>query len=337
MADADDQATSIIWVDASRAPVVARILRHVDHTVRTVAVGGPAGAEVDALATQLKCLRYDDLRQMRMSHKADFVLAASDDAWPARLLAAPDEGCTVLALEPPLHRMDDLASSTGNTRPGRHRTATALRAVADYTPATSFLQCEGWTCAADPRDLLQDAELVRYVSCGPHDDQSLFGRMFEAWHLLLTLTDLPHSIDASCSHRPPGSDLWSLSGFMAAHARYAGGFCATLDISDATGWSGRSLQVLGTGIELTVTDLAYRLRDGGGTLLESHGDIDDGTATVDELVAEHWKRRTLRTETRPETSPPIEHVLACCIAMHLSSRTGEPERPAAILAMSGHR
>ena len=62
------------------------------------------------------------------------------------------------------------------------------------------------------------------------------------------------------------------------------------------------------------------------------GHLEIGGCNVEDLVAEHWQR-TFSRNAAPARAAPLEQVLACCVATQLSARTGEPERPEAILTM----
>lgn len=333
MSDVDERSRAIVWVDAFRAPVVGRIIDRVGETIDVVAVGGPPSSEVDTLATSLGCPRYDDLRRMRIDHPCGVMLAAAEDDGPTALVEQHENPFTLLALEPPWRQLGDLHDANNKARGGRRRAGPVPTSQSTYEPAGSFLSCEGWQRAADPSELLQGVELVRYFSAGPRTSQSLFGRLFEAWHLLLTLTELPRTIDASCSRPISGDDLRSLTGSLSVHVRHSGGICASLDVSDATGASHRQLQAIGPAVELAVGDRGYRLWGATGEVLETQGDPEcDTTVPIEDLVAEHWQR-TFSRNAAPARAAPLEQVLACCVATQLSARTGEPERPEAILTM----
>ncbi|HEX7008814.1 MAG TPA: hypothetical protein VF184_02460, partial [Phycisphaeraceae bacterium] len=90
-----------IWTDGEYAPQVRALLELMGTAVHPLAVGGPRVGEVDELARSLGVDRFDDLRQMLVSHPAAFWLLACRASVDVEDLAGSlHQGTLVLSLEP---------------------------------------------------------------------------------------------------------------------------------------------------------------------------------------------------------------------------------------------
>ncbi len=324
--DGSNPTAVLIWTDTACAGRDGQIIDRMGPLVRVVGVGGPRTAEVDALARRLGCVHEDDLRKLLVDRPADvLLLGAAADVAVQDVAAAVAGGMMVVAIEPEADNFTDLYV----IRPTGATTEQADRVIA----AAAFERSRGWTSAADPMQVVGAPQLISFTSFGHVDDCSLLSRLLDAWRFILSLTDMPHSIDASLSG-PLGAvpqELRGLTGHIAAHARLPDGGSVVLQISDRAGEHRRHLMLVGKGGVLRVEDTDYTLRDTTGGLVDQSPPLRGRTAFVD-LIADDW-RQVMRAPAGEPQNPAKQLVrerdaLACCLATMLSARTQEPENPA---------
>jgi hypothetical protein len=344
----------VLWIDAQSAAMAGRVVALLGTAVKVIAVGAPSrvpqissptragsghyswadGADARnrdpaALAGEFNCSCADDLRKMLSDHPATFVfLATADGVDDQVILSAAAAGATVLSTEPLAASFDEWARlhpRGGATGPGF------------FLPA--FTSSPGWRSAADPREALPAPHSLSIGSVGPSGEGSLLAHLYDAWQVLLTISNLPETIDASlCDpNLPVSDDPRQAAGSLSAHARLSHRRSATLQISDRAPRHARRLVALGEGGQLTV-------HNGGYELLGANGEVIDAQPAAAEppsfaaLVAHHWRQFLDQPAAAQRTSPPEreKEVLACCLACLLSCRTGQPESPAQFLDARRH-
>lgn len=316
-----------VWADAARAPIVAQVLDVMGAEVKPIGVGGPRGAEVDALGKRLDVAATDDLRKLIVDRPAAFLLLASmSDVGGEDLLAAHAAGSLILAMEPPAADLLDL------------RTLRPKGEIPRILFLPGFRFGPGFIRAADPSDALAPPRALAIESVGRTGEGSLFARLYDAWSTVLGFVSLPESIDASLSAvglKEVPDDPRKLTGRLAAHARIADGGSAIVQISDTASDHRRYLHILGTEAELRVTDLNYELRQITGGVVD-RGEVTVGGIGFIDLVAHQWRRFLARPDLVKPDVPPHrdEQALACCLACLLSARTGQPESPRKLIEMN---
>lgn len=315
-----------VWTDGPRAAKLGEAIDLMGAAVRVIAVGGPRISEVDQLARRFDCAREDDLRKMLIEHPAAFVLLGTlDEATPADLATAVEQGSMMLAIEPAAAHADEIDTLTSGDA------ATPALVVA----APAFLASPGWTRAADPREALGQPRTLQFDSCGRPDEQSLFARLFDAWLTVLHFVGMPQSVDAALVG--PVTDVpkdpRGLTGSLSAHARLGDGAAAYIHVSDRASVSRRRLHTLSDAADLLVRDSDYQLHDAAGQLIDEHRPKLARTGFAD-LIAAQWQRLLDRRDAQaPDPAGLDPEALACCHACLLSARTGTPEDPAKILQM----
>jgi len=350
----------IVWTSAERVDAVDQVLGAMGTTIEPVGIGGPRLGEIDALARRWDCPHEDDLRKLLVDHPSQYVFLAStagvrrDD-----LLTAIGSGAIVLSMEPIASDFDELihtkpkarsistpgvthASVSVDSGSGSPRTAGQENIRPGYLQwVPAFKYTQGWTRAADPDQVLGKRQMIGFDSFGQPDETSLFARLFDAWQTLLSLGEIPDTIDASLVG-PLGEspeNLRGMTGYLCAHGRCGDGCAVVLRVSDRAGRLGRTLHAIGSEGHLRVSDQGYQLFDAAGECLDSL--LDQGkTPTFTELIAKHWLSllNGPHTTTLPQPTSATHDapsILACCQACLLSSRTGQPESPQKLLQLHG--
>jgi hypothetical protein len=323
----------LLWCGAPGAALMREVIALLGPSIRVIAVGAPTpapGSGAD-LAREWGCACSDDLRQLLIDHPAAFVfLATAEGVEDQDILSASAAGATVLSLQP-------LAASFDQWARLHPRGAANLAGPGFLVPA--FMHCPGWRSAADPREALPAPRSLSFASLGPPGQGSLFARLYDAWHVLLTLADLPETIDASLTSAsaPAPEDLRYISGSLSAHARLPHGRAATLQISDRAPRHARRLLALGEAGQLKVHDSCYELLDAKGEVIDAHPAAAE-PPTFAALVVHHWRQFLDQPAAAQSASAPgrEREALACCLACLLSSRTGQPESPGQLLDLRRH-
>jgi hypothetical protein len=331
MAAASVPAEVTVWTTAQRAEVVGRLLDLMGGAVKPIGVGGPSSSPRNQLAQRMHCTPTDDLRQMLLDHPASFVLLASmEQVGPEELKLAAGQQSVILTLEPIAADMDELAVL-------RERAPGSGGVLNRVVLLPSFRQCPGWVVSADPRPVLGEPEIIAMDHAGAAAEASVYARLYDAWQVVLHLSDAPLTIDAAIvadDGEPPPS-LRGLRRHVTAHARMPGGGVALVVVSAAAAPRARRLHVVGRGGDLLVRDDDYALTDPAGQLIDGHGSGQNTPGYV-ELMANQW-RRLLDRGLRPDDTgaKSAAHAVACCLTCLLSARTGAPEDPAKVLKMHG--
>ncbi|GAB4188807.1 MAG: hypothetical protein Kow00105_03400 [Phycisphaeraceae bacterium] len=299
-------------------------------SVKPIAVGGTPAAEVDQLARSLGCDRYDDHRKMSIDRPAAYLLLLNRGELTLQDFEVfASQGTTVLTLDPMASDLQELSAlsqlSTDTGEPGR------------FVHIPLFSQSPGYLATADPTELLGDRRLVNFISDGRPAHGSLFARLFDAWLAVLSFTLMPEMIDASLVGPTDDTpdDLRELTGILAAHARVSDAQSALIEVSDTAAHTARSLRVHGDSATLLVCDTSYKLLKADGETLDDMAGKDQPDGFAD-LLAFQW-RRILDQPAVIRPAVPNERLaeaLACCLACHLSIRTGQPESPAKLLQLN---
>jgi len=314
-----------IWTDAAHAPLVGRVMALLTESATTLAVGGAREAPIDKLAQTLECDRDDDLRRMLNNHPASFILVASSEPISLPdLAAAADEGSIVLAVEPFAHELVDL------------KPLSSIESSATGTMLTCprFVRGPGWTSTADPAEAIGTVRMIGSASFGTRPELSLFARLHDAWHGVVSLTEMPEVIHASLAGGPTVAPktLTALTGCCAAHGQLPDHMSVAVQVADHAGLDRRTLHVFGSEGTVLASDDGYDLFN----LKTGPVDSREGarTVTVHELIANDLRRLIDRPSTAPRLDVrELRQTLACCLACLLSIRTGQPERPAKFLDM----
>lgn len=312
----------VVWTDPQRAARDGQIIDRMAPAIRVVGVGGPRTAEIDALARRLDCAHDDDFRKLIVQHPgATLLLGAATDFQLA-------DAVPVVALDVQTDAIEDLATL---------QEAYARHGAGSRLAAPGFLRAAGWSSAADPLQVVGAPQHVSVLSFGHAADCSLAARLMDAWRTVLTLTDMPQSIDASLAGPLGGSvpqSLYGLTGHMAGHARLPGGGAAVVQVSDRAAQHLRQMHLIGKGGRLAVDDAGYQLFGADGEVMDqSRGKARMPAGFIDLVVAD-WQGAIRQPPTATPLGREIElAAMACCLASVLSARTGEAESPAKLIEM----
>lgn len=335
----DNPAAEVtIWTEAARSGTVRQVLAEMGPLVRALGVGGSRSAELDGLARELNCPFEDDFRKLMIDRPAEYVLLGGmAELGPADLLSVLDHGSTIVCLEPPAGRFQDLDELYA---PARRRGAGEEPAgrPGRLIVAPSMTRSPSWLSAADPAAAIEQAESLSLVTVGHRADCSLFARLYDAWQTGLSLMPMPDTIDATMvtplAEIPESLRL--MTGHLTAHGRLSDGRGLTVQVSDQAGSTFRRIDLLGKAGSFHATDDMYMLLNRKGEVIDqwrAEGYVLNFTA----LVAATWRPLLGRTAGGgPSEAVNVEHerrVLACCLASLLSSRTGQPESPSKLLSL----
>jgi hypothetical protein len=106
------------------------------------------------------------------------------------------------------------------------------------------------------------------------------------------------------------------------------------------------LVVIGEGGQLCVTDQGYDLFDASGRIIDRREPAGGASNTYADRIADQWcgllaaesfgtASTGMAEGSESEGRPSPATILACCQACLLSSRTGQPESPAKLVAIGG--
>ncbi|MCX5660693.1 MAG: hypothetical protein NTW19_13370 [Planctomycetota bacterium] len=327
-----------VWSDDRRAGWVGRVLSLMGPAVKPIAVGGPRSAGVDELGRALGCTPGDDFRKLLVDRPAAFILLATmEGVGRDDIAAALAQDTVILTVEPIASTFDDIPAA--KTRKISDPSAPAPKmlppAAGRVVQIPAFQQSPGWTSAADPLEVLGSVRQFGYTSFGPPEFCSLYARLFDAFRVLRSMAGLPESIDASLVGGQPAAadNLRAITGHLTVHARLPNAASAVLQLTDRAAPAERSIQIIGDQGRLRAGGLDYDLVDADGKPLDHQRPAGQGSSFVDLLV---WQwNRLLQRPVAPEPTPDDAHLLACCLACHLSALTGQPESPGKLLAVQG--
>jgi hypothetical protein len=305
--------------------------------VRPIGIGGVRSTEVRDLAAAFECGSEDDFRRLLVDRPAAYVLMTTmDHVNRSDLETALAQGSTILTTEPIATGFEHLVSLRPRAaRPGTSTAPATTGNAGQIIHVPAFNQMPGWTSAVDPFDVLSTVRLISFASLGTPDECSLFARLCDAWEVVLGLTTLPESIDASLVGQPADmpDNPRELTGHLAAHARMPGRAAAVLEVSDSVGPGFRRAHVVGDKGQFHVGDSDFKLLATAGGLVDEKP-MPPGSATFAELIATQWRRLIDRPNLAINAAAGNDaSALACALACLLSARTGEPEAPAKLLAM----
>jgi hypothetical protein len=326
-----------LWTDAGGAAQAGHILDLMGSSVRPIGIGGPRVTEIDRLAEQLDCPRYDDLRQMLIDWPATFLLLAGrEPVQRADLSPAARHDTLVLSLEPLDEQFaSDQGPGIAASKPPSRQTPgpTDDGPITLYAP--QFTRGPGWISAADPTEAIGPAQAVHLLSFGAADQCSLFARLFDAWYTLLAVAPMPDTIDASLTGplTDAPENLRGLTGHLSAHARLPRRASAVIQVSDQAGRHERTLHAVGERGIVRIGDLRYELTDPSGRTIDQGGQ-PNASGTFADLVVDQWRRTLDRMDAVEDVDPKLAaQALACCQASLLSCRTGQAESPGKLLAL----
>ncbi len=318
----------VLWTDAQRAGRDGHVIDRMAPHVRVVGVGGPRTAEIDALARRLDCPHEDDYRKLLVQHSSATILIGSGAETSATDTAqAVGGGADVVALDAHADAIVDLV---------RLHEVQQLDGAGRRLALPSFLRCRGWASAADPLQVIGPPQTVAMTSFAHPADGSLISRLMDAWTAVLSLVDLPESVDASLTG-PLGTSvpqsLFGLTGHLLCHARLPGGGAVLMQASDQAAAHHRQMHVIGKDGRLEVSDHAYRLLSADGKIADQAAE-DRGRTDVIDLITDDWRRLLRQAQSlTPRDAESELSAMACCLACQLSARTGEAESPAKLKAM----
>jgi hypothetical protein len=324
-----------IWTDARHAPLAGQLMNLMASALKPIGVGGLPVAEVNQLAKELNCDKHDDLRKMCIDRPAAYLLLTTlQGVLPEDLHVLAGQGTTVLTLEP---IASDLQGLSAAEQLGVKHGGAASDVFGRIIHVPAFRQSPGFLAAADPNELLGDRRLVSYVSEGRPEHGSLFTRLLDGWQTILSFSLLPEMIDASLIgplEEVPDS-LEQLTGGLAAHARMPGSQTALIEVSDTAANTRRTLRIQGDGASLRIADASYRLLNPQGEMLDQMTRDNEPGGFVD-VLAFQWRRLLDQPPgSRSGTyGRQLAEAMACCLACHLSIRTGQPESPGKLLHMN---
>jgi hypothetical protein len=325
-----------IWTDGPRAAIVREALAAAGMDLAPCGVGGARRSEVDDLARELHCPFSDDLRKLLIEQPAAVVLLATmAGVGTGDLALALASGALILTLEPVASDFDRHTAWQVAVRDRPAKDQQSGRVL--LTPA--FTRAAGWTHAAEPQQVLGPPRLLSFTSFGRAESMSLFARTFDAWSTVLQLMGMPESVAAALGGvlGDAPDDPRGLTGHLTAHARWANGSAAVIQLSDRAGFSQRILEVVGDEAHLRVTDGAYELRNMAGELLDSHA-LATAAPGYPQLLADDWRcllNRDPAATSAAASAGDDAAVLAACLACLLSTRTAQAESPATLLRLHG--
>jgi len=308
----------VVWTGPRRSGLIGRLLDVMAGEVTPIGVGGPRSKPVSELAAALDRPCEDDLRKLIVEYPAAYLLLGEHQGVSIDdLKAAAAGGAVTLTLEPLAGDFDTLDQ---------------LEPILDMLHTVpGFAQSPGSLASANPAETLEDRRVIRFDSVG--SEASLYARLWDAWATTLAYLPVPESIDAALTPGPVPAQLVALEGRLTAHGRLAEAGSVSLMLTDVIGAARRSLHVIADNAELRATDGGYELHQADGTLLDEGR--HKGPLTWVDLIAHQWRRLIDRpgVASGHANLPVIRNVLACCLATLLSARTGQAERPAALLQM----
>ncbi|MEX2673336.1 MAG: hypothetical protein WD294_14635 [Phycisphaeraceae bacterium] len=313
----------VIWAEASSVELTRTLMGRMSE-MHATAVGGHRRTGLADLAEAVDAPVVDDLRRILIERPPAYLLLASATGVTVdELRQARQAGTTVLALEPTLgseQTHDDIANDPHSPPP----------------PILGWWwrQSPAWLAAADPQQAVGSVRGANVVTLAPAYTASLLARLIDAFDMLVALMGVPESIDASLSGvlSEPPEELRGLTGHLTAHLRFADGASASLLASDrAANWQ-RRLTALGSEAQLELGDIAYRLHERDGKLIDSLEHLDQPLDAVD-LLVQQW-RRIISGGVIPRHQDQ-RTLIACCQAALLSCRTGQLESPNTLLRLGG--
>lgn len=325
-----------VWAGPEQTPLVREVLSNMGTLVRPIGVGGVRSTEVRELAQHFECGADDDFRKMLVDRPAAFVLMTTmDQVNRSDLEAALAQGSTVLTTEPVATGFEQLVSLRPRAARPNTANAPATTDAGHIIHVPAFKQMPGWTTAVEPLEVISTVRLLSFASLGRANECSLFARLCDAWEVVLGLTTMPESIDASLVGQPAEvpDNPRELTGHLAAHARMPGRCAAVLEVSDSAGPGFRRAHVVGDKGQFHVGDRDFKLLMAGGGVVDEKP-LPTEPASFAQLIAIQWRQLIERPNLALAASTGSDpNALACALACLLSARTGEPEAPGKLLAM----
>lgn len=330
--------SAIVWAQPNQAPMLSDALARAGVSIVGAGCADPTrGSET---AKSLSCEHFDDLRRVLNAAKPDLVLLADPGGFGDKDLendmvalqhAHAHEVC-VATLEP-IPAEATVITGTSWTD------ALQSGAFAQFVRLVPMVR----------RSRLIDELMAALESFGPIRSMSmsllspsiygsLGARLFDAMDLFRTLMGIPEIIDAaytgtssgSALHQLPGQSLRNLHGVITAHMRLPDGRAGIVQISDQTGRTSLSMNILGSDGHISVHDLGFTRYDRSGTVIDScevqvDSEIDPSARRLTEQLIQ------LCSGVAPSRSP-VDHasVLAMGHTALLSARTGQGETPETI-------
>lgn len=311
----------IIWTDSLQVSLARQIIDQLKDRVTILAIGGPRQADVTDLARDFDLPFDDDLRKLMVDYPPTGLLLLSMLDVEMHDLEAAHEAQTAV------HTINPVTSEIARANDVTVRCRLLPR----------FEQCAGWTQAANPLESLGKINQIHLTNMGQPNDGSLFARLVDSWELILSMKNLPTSVDAviSSSSAIPES-LSKISGHLAIQARLSGHECVQMVLSDHGAVAQRQMTLLGQEAQLIVNDTQYKLYQPDGSIIDQWSE-NSIMPSFAELVSEGW----FTAMTNPYAQAVDEalqvkrrkEALGCAHACLISARTGESETPSKVLEL----
>lgn len=332
MSTHQEQHELIIWTGHERADLIARVLGSMPN-LKPLATGAPKRASIAPFADSLDIAAYDDLRKMLIDHPSRYLLLGTNQGVSLDTLKlAAKQHTHILALDPPLDDLNTLPEDKPNpSNPNQPW----------WTMLPCWNQSPAWLAAADPEEVLGEIQSMSIVTLTPPEANSLYARLYDAFHLIHQLAGNPIIIDATIKSPlgSPPKKLTELTGHITCMIKLKDNRTATIHASDtSTVWT-RRVNCLSNNAQLELTDHAYHLyqSETDENELKQHEEstvIEESNQPDPASLIQHQWNRIISHQSRQKIIDP-RHIIASCHAALLSARTGAQESPQSMLRISG--
>lgn len=350
----------IAFLDPGQVPLIRAVATRVG--VDLVGAGSPVKGQSGAVAAELGCTPFDDLRSVLTDGACDAVLIASPGDFGASqdaagvdaraVQAAYVRGVGVASIEPLPASALDFRGVWNDAQAGLVPAAVP-RFVGLPTRLRAF---------RDAQEPLAQFGPIRFLfaeALGRPEEGSLAARMLAACHMVVSLMGEPEVVDAAYvstaagGRIAPADTLISLRGDVTAMLRFSDGRAAAIAASSQAARWGFGATMLGAEGRIRVHHMGFAWRASDGSLRDElrlgETVAPPGRATP---ITEEGLFGTLREPPTPTSAHqpaieslseslsrildpdipdegPIELETVLCVmqAAMLSARTGQPERP----------
>lgn len=314
-----ESARLLIWCDEAHRTFAVDVARR--SSLPIAAVGSPDPAVSTALASLLKCERFDDLRVAVQAEGVNAILFASPDEGSESLRILSQSGHRTLSIDPRPSGLTDRMDGA------------ELESLPSFAPL--FRRSPGFLASRDVLPNFGEARCVNiFFRCGKAQG-GLFGRLFDAMDIVQSLCGDAEQLDAALASPVPGlpgvpESLAALRGSITINMRFPQNRCACVAVSDQAGAWFRGVTVLGEGGCLRIHDDGFDWGDADGHKVDSH--LSRQSLEYVDLVADQLLRLV---ERRDLSDLPIDspRLLALCEAARVSCRTGQSETPRKMLEL----
>lgn len=332
MSTHQEQHEIIIWTGHERTDLIARVLGTMPN-LKPLAVGAPKRATIAPFADSLDIPAHDDLRKMLIDYPASYLLFGTNHGVSLDTLKlAAKQHTQILALDPPTDDIGTLPDEKPNPADPNQQWWTML---------PCWNQSPAWLAAAEPEEVLGEIQSLSIVTLTPPDTNSLYARLYDAFHLIHQLAGNPIIIDATVKSPlgAPPKKLTDLTGHITCMVKLKDNRTAIIHASDtSTVWT-RRVNCLSNTAQLELTDYAYHLHQSEteNKEIKQH----EESATLEEtnisdpatLIQHQWNK-IISHQSRQKIIDPRQIIASCQTAL-LSARTGAQESPQSMLRISG--